>query len=1181
MENALENAYYQLDSLSRKPDLSSEERVKVDDLKERVLNKLPPDFMRQAADTLPQQLTDVVNKDPDKIFVATTTLLNNNEINPESRKTIMAMNNKAKENILNYGGDPQELLKDKNFLQKSWDVVGTVLNFVPNLVMSPISAALTGKWIDPLKSKGGSTLVQNLMNTDPNIKELFRKAYYGEYINPEDQQRLNDLSTGKMMIGLGLDLAIPSVPPVGKLLTSAIKTLKDTQDVGKIAEVIGNDTKVADKILNSGEKAQNIVVNMGRAVTKSKEELPIVLKGIIKNAADTTSNASNKSRLMTILTKETQYGPDLLKDISDARALLQTENLPKISKALDNLENATKSVDKVENFIKPLSIKVGAMVIKQPKTAIGKFFKETGQKIGQIGRKTFISDVPTPAKPIFMGAKRGAEAVSGTGQKNVDTMARGLLKISKVHNVPIQDAARTLRDFIETKALKVPEGVKNPETFTKDMADLTETINKDSFSNFLNDIQNGVKTPKGKFPTPLNVDGTTWQPMAQEYNRLSKVNPHHPMLEPLKTKMYDLFSSGEMGYVPHVLTQEASDWLKANNISLPQVLNQGVMNKIYAGTPGFAKGRSIKDLPISEINKLSQEGKYIKYGDQVFNGKLFEESLPKAFATRYEKSASTIKKISIKNNLLQALDHNETDIISKTPKEGWMNIANFLGTDVPAYVHKDVYKEIIELSKTNEKTLVQNAIGFYDKLLGVIKGELTVGQFPFAFKFFIRNMIGNIFNSFLSKVSIPNLFRSYIDTVKIFNKGTFELITKDGRMLNTESVIKLAREQGIINTGFSATDIGQTLSSKLGKALTINIELGRKLNVYVEDTSKMALFIAKLREGASVEDAAAVVRKYLFDYSDFTRTERTIRHFIPFYAWLKNNIALQAENAFAGQFSKIERSIEDINKQGGVFTQGKDRYATINTAYENDFLKDNRTLLLNKDKKAKLMNLLTISGLLPNYDLMEIFNMFSNPLNAMQNNVSPILKIAFDWVTNPDKRDRYTTYLGLKMPKIWRDVFGLFPTKYLETYNPFGIFGNQQQLSLAGYVNQIPMKNFYDKLAIFLIGSPMNYDEEYNRIIKSRSYKQDLYQNIINLNAEIKRLDYAYKGSVMPKKDLYDALRTFASINKAIQYGYVRELLDQNDKRVTSALLGSGKKIIESFLMYMARASAEKKKKIV
>ena len=64
-----------------------------------------------------------------------------------------------------------------------------------------------------------------------------------------------------------------------------------------------------------------------------------------------------------------------------------------------------------------------------------------------------------------------------------------------------------------------------------------------------------------------------------------------------------------------------------------------------------------------------------------------------------------------------------------------------------------------------------------------------------------------------------------------------------------------------------------------------------------EHNARGALFIQSMLDGMTGAEAAANVKKYLFDYSELTDFERDVmRNIIPFYTWIRKNVPLQLQS---------------------------------------------------------------------------------------------------------------------------------------------------------------------------------------------------------------------------------------------------------------------------------------------
>lgn len=104
-----------------------------------------------------------------------------------------------------------------------------------------------------------------------------------------------------------------------------------------------------------------------------------------------------------------------------------------------------------------------------------------------------------------------------------------------------------------------------------------------------------------------------------------------------------------------------------------------------------------------------------------------------------------------------------------------------------------------------------------------------------------------------------------------------------------------------LKTGWIASEFGKsTEAGMLRKALLKTNDKAQHVTENIEDYARLAHFISRIERSPlrsfehAAEDAAQYVRKYHFDYNDFTHAERNIvSRAIPFYKWTRKNIPLQ------------------------------------------------------------------------------------------------------------------------------------------------------------------------------------------------------------------------------------------------------------------------------------------------
>lgn len=256
---------------------------------------------------------------------------------------------------------------------------------------------------------------------------------------------------------------------------------------------------------------------------------------------------------------------------------------------------------------------------------------------------------------------------------------------------------------------------------------------------------------------------------------------------------------------------------------------------------------------------------------------------------------------------------------------------------------------------------VKGFLKLYDSALGIWKGSVT-SLFP---AFHIRNVMGNLSNMWLGGFKNPTLLGSAakIQTGRTVTAGKYK-VTKE-----------MVDEFGVTGRGQFGFDIPDVLGDTLGKkgiGAKVNIlEHGRKVGTVLEENSKIAFFLDRLRKGDTPAQATAKVKKYLFDYSALTEFERKgMKRVIPFYTWMRNNIPLQLEALITqpgkqAAFSKTFTNLSDFSEEQKDFLPG--------------YMKERLTLKLGEDDEG--LKILTSIGF-PFEDLARLTH--DEPLRAIE-----------------------------------------------------------------------------------------------------------------------------------------------------------------------------------------------------
>jgi len=248
-------------------------------------------------------------------------------------------------------------------------------------------------------------------------------------------------------------------------------------------------------------------------------------------------------------------------------------------------------------------------------------------------------------------------------------------------------------------------------------------------------------------------------------------------------------------------------------------------------------------------------------------------------------------------------------LMSTKPKPGYVEIKNVLDGKT-IYVHAEVAET---LRKVERIFVLPDELNKFVRFLGdvtsLMKTLMTVPR-PAHHVF---NFVGSAFNNFIAGVT-P---RAYAKAVRLLAKWD-----------ENDKIVREAWNRGVITAGHLMADFRVATTEELGQRGTRLQRLNERVRnapgvrqlisagTAGENLHRLALFVHTYDRTGSFEKAADAVRKYLFNYHELTPTERTIRAIVPFYTWLRNNIALQLETILKrpGFFAAYLRAREEARE---------------------------------------------------------------------------------------------------------------------------------------------------------------------------------------------------------------------------------------------------------------------------
>jgi len=319
-----------------------------------------------------------------------------------------------------------------------------------------------------------------------------------------------------------------------------------------------------------------------------------------------------------------------------------------------------------------------------------------------------------------------------------------------------------------------------------------------------------------------------------------------------------------------------------------------------------------------------------------------------------------------------------------------------------------------------------------------------------------RNFISNKWSNFLAGVNNPQV---YFMAKNMQMGKDVKFVDGFGREWTTKTLMDAARKNGVLNLGQTAQEVSQNVlkdirQSTLAKYNPLNTEnllfqTNRNVGTAIENNDRLAHFIGRMQLGDAVPDAAASVKKYLFDYSDLTQIEKDVfKNVTLFYTWTRKNIPLQLREFTQqpGKFSSIFKAETAIEESAG---------APPNEKFLNEYIKDNAPIRIRTTEDG-ITEYFLLGNWLP---AAQAITFLEQPTANLISMVSPYFKIGIELFANkslfftgangePSKLETTaqnpTNFLGLnirgKTANIIRNIRIL---NDLNRMNPGQIFGGK------------------------------------------------------------------------------------------------------------------------------------------
>jgi hypothetical protein len=358
-----------------------------------------------------------------------------------------------------------------------------------------------------------------------------------------------------------------------------------------------------------------------------------------------------------------------------------------------------------------------------------------------------------------------------------------------------------------------------------------------------------------------------------------------------------------------------------------------------------------------------------------------------------------------------------------------------------------------------------------------------------------KNTIGNLWNNYLAGVDNPIRYKdAAVMQYKIAQNNL------DGTIYGkpVKEIYEEMANRGVIGEGQYGADVAQIIESRLGinQPLSFNnlraateslkqvagktvgtdnplLKGGFAVGSAIEDNARVALFLDRVKKGASYEEAGKAVQKYLFDYGSLSPFEQNVmKRAMPFYTWSRKNIPLQLE--------ALVTTPEKINKIN-LFKQNVEAGVEKPSEYDvPDYVKDQMPVYISNPITGK-STAIPLSGIIPFADLNLLTNAFntgnrptsplekgkiSSAASTATGSLNPVFKepvqllLNYDFFRKKNIREfegQEVDFLGMKIgAKTAHLVSNFILANEVDRLNPNGIFGTRTKDEVTGKITTTP-----------------------------------------------------------------------------------------------------------------------------
>ena len=393
----------------------------------------------------------------------------------------------------------------------------------------------------------------------------------------------------------------------------------------------------------------------------------------------------------------------------------------------------------------------------------------------------------------------------------------------------------------------------------------------------------------------------------------------------------------------------------------------------------------------------------------------------------------------------------------------------------------------------------------------------------------LRNTVSNFWSNWLAGVKNPLVYNKARMVQNGKKANEVISITDAGEKLTRGAILKGAKQRDVIGRGWYGSDIAQALADEIGgrwrgilnkemwkpwKQKFVLIKTNRAVGSAIEDNARLAHYIDKLQKGFSADDAARSVKKFLFDYSDLSPTEKNIfKRLLPFYTWTRKNIPLQIENLIVQpeKFAAIPKVIEQI--EAGVDDPKTDKYMS-------EYITENIPVKVRTNEKGNTEYFL-LGNWLPAASAIDVL---SNPIDTLISMTTPLLKTPYELWANKSTFFKNTLGESSKIEFYYKQ-----PTEFMGIPMRRKAATLMRNIRVLNDLNKLvktpakdePENSWVVKMLDVMFGRAVTYDIKKSRYF----YQRETTERINELKAAIKKAQKM--GEKEHAQELADELRAF------------------------------------------------------